>query len=218
MAQSRPDQAASPWESIAPIRTEQSVPDDLIELGRVGEPYGIKGWINVLNHNSDSAALKSAKVWFLHWSAVRLTPAQAAPEVPKASPRLVPVRVAQTKLHSGRLIAQLVGMDDRNLAEHLKGAQVWVSRSQFPPLKKGEFYWVDLIGLAVVNREGVHLGTVSEVVDHGAHPILCLPATGQASGDEGTDDQERLIPFVPAYIDGVDLVARRITVDWQADY
>lgn len=216
----RPDPVAA----LAACTITQAAPDDLIELGRIGEPYGIKGWVNVLAYSADSTALKTAKTWFLRWSAQHFGRDTA----------LVGVQIAQSRLHSGRLVAQVQGVDDRNLAEVLKGASVWVSRSLFPPLKKGEFYWVDLIGMSVVNREGVHLGVVYEVIDHGAHPILCLPGTepqsasgveaGPAESAEPTDSAEptesaeRLIPFVPAYIDKVDLPTRQIHVDWQIDY
>lgn len=223
-------------------------PPDCIELGRIGEPYGIKGWLNIIPHSGDIAVLKHVRQWVLQWPA---TPWRAA-----VGPTVV--QVEANRVHSGRLIALLYGILDRTDAELLKGAQIWVSRTQFPPLKKGEFYWVDLIGLDVINREGVHLGTVTEVTDHGAHPILCIaPGTlGNAAAIEiddtlrddvpttescpdeiqsdnrqsdessvaewGPDDaqsvDERLIPFVPAYVDRVDLQARRIVVDWQPDF
>jgi 16S rRNA processing protein RimM len=223
---------------------DQSVPSDLIELGRIADPYGIKGWLNILPHSADSSALKSAKVWFIqlpvpggYAAAARAASAASAKgEKPAPPTDLKPVRIAQSKMHSGRLVVEIQGLADRNLAEALKGGSIWVSRAQFPPLKKGEYYWIDLVGLSVVNRENVCLGSVEEVMDHGAHPILVVqppealptdvPGHSAAPSPDLADSkakapvqaEEILIPFVPVYIDAVSLADKKITVDWQADY
>jgi 16S rRNA processing protein RimM len=85
-----------------------------------------------------------------------------------------------------------------------------VLRSTLPAKEASELYYSDLVGLAVVNRQGERLGVVSKVQDFGAHPVLCV-------ADEATA-QERMIPFVAVYVDGVDVAAGRIDVDWQLDY
>ena len=85
-------------------------------------------------------------------------------------------------------------------------------RESFPATSDDEYYWVDLIGLAVVNREGVALGTVSELLPTGPQTTLVL------SYEHEGKPCERMIPFVSAYVDKVDLAGRRITVDWQPDY
>ena len=82
-------------------------------------------------------------------------------------------------------------------------------RAALPPVGENELYWADLVGLAVVNRQGVMLGSVQAVEDFGAHPIL------RVAGEDGS---QRLIPFVAAYIDGVAMAERRVDVDWQPDY
>lgn len=199
------------WERLSASQPDSAQPSDLVELGRIGEPYGVKGWINVHPHSGDNTALKQSKTWHLKRpEPLRVAGAFSSAPAGDSSGAAIAVGIVAARMHSGRLVAQLAGIDDRSQAELLKGAPVWVSRSSFPPLKKGEFYWVDLLGLRVLNREGVMLGLVTEVTDHGAHPILCL--------DAGEGLEERLIPFVPAYVDSVDLAERVISVDWQADY
>ena len=89
-----------------------------------------------------------------------------------------------------------------------EGARVFVGRASFPTAGADEYYWVDLIGCAVVNREGADLGSVVDLLDTGAHSVLRVLQ----------GETERLIPFVAAYVDAVDLPARRITVDWGLDY
>ncbi len=116
------------------------------------------------------------------------------------------------RMHSGALLAQLAGVATRDDALALRGGEVGVPRAALPRPRKGEIYWADLEGLEVRNREGVMLGVVAEVVAHGAHPLLRVARPAAASG------AERLIPFVPAIVDRVDLATRRIDVDWGEEY
>jgi len=104
---------------------------------------------------------------------------------------------------------------DRNQAEALKGARIFVPRSSFPTAGTDEYYWVDLLGLHVVNREGVALGQVKDLMSTGPQTVLVLAL---ASDEEGKPVVERMIPFVAAFVDNVDLPGRLITVDWQLDY
>ena len=97
-------------------------------------------------------------------------------------------------------------------AEALRGARIFVPRSSFPSTSEDEFYWVDLIGLSVVNREGVALGQVQELMSTGPQTVLVL------AYEQDGKAQERMIPFVSAFVDKVDLPEKRITVDWQPDY
>ena len=97
----------------------------------------------------------------------------------------------------------------REVAEALRGCEVAVSRADFPPAGRDEFYWVDLIGCQVSTPEGVALGVVDAVDDHGAHPLLRLRAD---------DGRERLIPFVDAHVPVVDVAGRRIVADWDPDF
>jgi 16S rRNA processing protein RimM len=106
---------------------------------------------------------------------------------------------------------------DRNAAEALRGARLFVSRASFPASAEDEFYWVDLIGLTVVNRDGLQLGTVVGLLDTGPAQRAEGAAGKRTRVQKGPVD-ERLIPFVGAYVDTVDLAGRRITVDWGADF
>jgi 16S rRNA processing protein RimM len=80
-----------------------------------------------------------------------------------------------------------------------------------------EFYWVDLVGLDVVNEAGEALGRVADLIDNGAHSVLRVeyPSVGK---DGQPVNGERLIPFVGVYVKTVDRTAKRIVVDWQTDY
>jgi len=120
--------------------------------------------------------------------------------------------IREAKEHSDTVVASAHEVDDRSAAEALKGARIFIPRSSFPTAAEDEFYWVDLLGLDVVNREGVALGQVQDLLSTGPQTVLVL------SSVQDGKPLERMIPFVSQFVDGVDLPSRRITVDWQADY
>ena len=116
------------------------------------------------------------------------------------------------------MVAKLKGMDDRTPAEALRGARIFLPRSSFPAASTDEYYWVDLIGLNVVNREGVSLGCVRDLMATGPQSVLCVEYVVPAEGDAAAVVAERMIPFVSVYVDKVDIAGKLITVDWQPDY
>ena len=106
------------------------------------------------------------------------------------------------------IVMRLPEVEDRDAAEALRGAEIFVPRTALPPPSPGEYYWVDLEGLRVVNTDGADFGVVSHLFSTGANDVLV------ARGD-----RERMIPFLqPDYIVSVDFDAGCITVDWDADF
>lgn len=192
---------------MTPLFSACELPSDAVELGRIGEAWGIKGWVKVHAHSATPDALLDATEWFLQ----RPTPPHDRQFA--AFNGTVSVQLVQVKPHADTLVALLQGMADRNAAEALKGARIFVSRSQFPAsADPDEFYWVDLMGLKVVNREGVSLGVVQDLMSTGPTSVLVL------AFEQDGKAAERMIPFVSAYVDKVDKAAGLITVDWQPDY
>lgn len=178
------------------------LPADAVEVGRIADAWGIKGWFKVLPHSASPEALFSCRRWYL----------QPADRGPKSFVGTVLLRVREAKEHSDTVVASAQEIDDRSAAEALKGARVFVPRSSFPTPKDDEYYWVDLIGLAVVNREGMALGSVKELLSTGPQTVLLIEYL------QDGEPAERMIPFVSAYVDTVDLAGKRIMVDWQPDY
>jgi len=187
-----------------------SLPADAIELGRVQGAWGIKGWVRILPHSADTQALTSAARWFLQPPEARFARGFSA------FTGCVEVQLAEIRHHSDGIVARIEGFNDRNQAEALKGARISLPRSDFPPTPEGEYYWVDLLGLEVVNRQGEHLGVVRDLLSTGPTSVLVMEYTETVDGQEQA--AERMIPFVAAYVDDVDLKARRITADWGLDY
>ena len=162
-------------------------------MGWIAGAHGVRGGIKVQPVSAAPDALLGHATWWVR------------------SRDGAPWRQCRTiagRMHSGALVAQLEGVATREQAQALRGSEIGVPRSALPPAEKNEIYWDDLAGLEVRNREGVVLGTVTDVVAHGAHPLLRVARPAAAPGPE------RLIPYVAAIVDRVDLAARRIDVDW----
>lgn len=178
------------------------LPADAIEVGRILDAWGVKGWFKVLPYSASPEALFSSKRWYL------------LPSEKGAKAFTGPVRLAikEAKEHSDSVVASAHEVPDRGAAEALRGARIFVARSSFPTPDPDEYYWVDLLGLEVVNREGVHLGTVNELLSTGPQTVLVI------GYEQDGKPAERMIPFVAAFVDEVDQAARRIRVDWQPDY
>jgi len=172
------------------------VPDDLVLVAHVTGAFGIAGWVKLRPYSEEAGALFHAKTWWID------------------KPELHDVDVMQLRAQGEDVVAKLMGIEDRNAAEALKGATVQVRRVHFPPLQDNEFYWVDLIGHTVENLRGEVLGEVRGLMDNGAHPILRV----EVAAAEGQKSTELLIPFVDQFVTEVDQVSKRIKVDWEKDY
>lgn len=159
-------------------------------MGRIAAPYGVKGWVKIQTFTETLDSLLDYPVWQIgkngQWRNA---------EVEDAS------------VHGEFLVAKLKECNDRDAAFALRGQEIAVSRDEFPEPEDNEYYWEDLIGLSVINREGIRLGQVVKLLETGAHDVLVV---------EG--EKEHLIPFVEVYVLSVDLAQGRIEVDWQPDY
>lgn len=159
-------------------------------MGRVAAPYGVRGWIKVQTLTESVTTLLDHESWWLglrgRWSAHRL---------------------AEGRVHGNGLVARVEGITDREAAAFVRGAAIAVPRSALPAPAQGEYYWTDLIGLSVVNRNGADLGRVAEIFSTGANDVVVVRG-----------DRERLIPFVEPVLLGVELERGRLLVDWEPDY
>ena len=187
---------------MTPLFEAAELPADAIEVGRIADAWGIKGWFKILPYSASPEALFSSKRWYL----------QPAEKGPKVFDGTVLLRIKEAREHADTVVASSHEVPDRTAAELLRGARIFVSRASFPTPDNDEYYWVDLLGLDVVNREGLPMGQVKDLMATGPQTVLVLLF------EQDGKPQERMIPFVSAYIDQVDLGARRITVDWQPDY
>jgi 16S rRNA processing protein RimM len=162
-----------------------------ILLGRVLGAFGVRGELKIQSFTDPENALLRYQPWIL---------SQAGSEREFDG--------AKGRVTAKGVIATFPGIEDRDAAQALAGTEIWAPRSRLPKAKPGEYYWVDLEGLEVFNREGTALGRVSHLFDTGSNQVMVL-----------SGERERLIPFIEGdFVLGVDLDARRIEVDWDADF
>ena len=138
------------------------LPPDAVEVGRIIDAWGIKGWFKIQPYSASPEALFSSRRWFIQ-------PSERGARRFEGTLRLA---IREAREHGDAVVATSPDVPDRNAAEQLKGAHIFIARSSFPTPAEGEFYWVDLIGLAVVNREGVALGLVKDLLDQDADALV----------------------------------------------
>jgi 16S rRNA processing protein RimM len=164
--------------------------DDFVVLGRISGVYGLHGWVKVYAETRERSDILEFDRWFLRrkdgWQAVK---------------------VIEGREQAKGVIAQLEGVSDCDQARALIGTEIAVRRADLPPTEPGTYYWDDLIGLKVVNLEGVEFGTVSHLFETGANDVVVVQG-----------ERERLIPYIKDVVKSVDLTTRVLHVDWDADF
>ena len=164
---------------------------DTVEIGRISGMFGVRGWVRV----ESSTEPKDNILQYSPWRLVNAGNQQL-------------VEVAEGFSHRRGVVAAIVGIDNRDQARALVGAIVTIARHQLPDLNDEEYYWTDLLGLEVVNRQGDSLGQVDHLMQTGANDVLVLHG-----------ERERLVPFiVDQVVLEIDRSAGRILVDWDAEF
>ena len=168
--------------------SRQTPPDDLVVMGQVIAPFGIKGWLRIRSFTDEIDALTGYSQWWLQlasgWKMFQL---------------------ADCGVGNKGMSALLTEITDRTDAETLRGAQIAISRSVLPQLAEDEFYWADLIGFSVETPQHAKLGVLESLLETGAADVLVVKG-----------ETQHLIPA--ALLIEVDMNGKRITVDWGLDY
>lgn len=174
--------------------------NQMVIMGRIVAPYGIYGWLKIQPDTETIDGLLDYPVWWLgrdddsNRPGIKNTPWRE-------------FEVETARIHADTLLVKLRGIDNRDAAMAFKSQHIAVPRSELPQAGEGEFYWSDLIGLAVKNQQQVDFGKVTDVLETGANDVLVVQG-----------DRERLIPFIDQVVMAVDLAAGTMLVDWDAEF
>ena len=175
--------------------------NDLVIMGRVVAPYGVFGWLKIVPDTEEFDGLLDYKKWWIgkdnDWRELA---------------------VKEAKIHNDVLVVKLQGIDDRDAAVACKGKQIAVPRALLPKLKSEEYYWSDLIGLAVKNQQNVDFGNITDVFATGANDVIVVKDVVVKDVAKSDSGQERLIPYIAQVILAVDLRAKTMLVDWDSDF
>jgi 16S rRNA processing protein RimM len=164
--------------------------DDLICVGHILGSQGIKGWVRVFSNTSPRENIVSYSPWFIEQGSVQTATA------------------VQGRRQGKNVLARLEGIEDRTQADELTGCRIFIDPQQLPRLEAGEYYWSDLVGLAVESVQGEPLGVIASMMETGADDVMVL-----------SGERERLIPFViDQIVREVDLENQRLVVDWLPEY
>jgi 16S rRNA processing protein RimM len=164
---------------------------DWVEMGRIGAPFGVKGWLHVESYTDPPEALLEYESWSLK-----------APAGERTARRRV-----EGRIHGKALVVRLEGISDRDGAAALRGWMVEIARENLPETSAREFYQADLIGLAVRNLAGEELGVLTHFVEAPANAVMVV------CGSRG----EHWVPATPVHIREVRLDEGVIVVDWPAE-
>jgi 16S rRNA processing protein RimM len=169
-----------------------------VTLGKVGAVYGIKGWLKIHSFTDDQEAILDYFPWSL-----------------KLGNKIQSVDITDWRKHNNGLVVKVAGIDDRDVAQKLVGSEIFVSEEALSDLPEGEFYWRDLIGMAVVTDKGYDLGRVSDIMETGANDVLVV----KANLKDGFGKKERLIPYLmDQVILSISAEDKQICVDWDPGF
>lgn len=164
-------------------------PEAWVTLGRVAGIFGVRGWLRVYSWCDPRTGILGYARWWLGSNRERLG-----------------YRLLEGRAHGRGVVARLEGIEDRDGARACMGLDIAVPRAALPA--SAGYYWADLVGLQVENRDGVRLGRVVAHIETGGHDVMVVAEGGR----------ERLIPYAPGrYVDEVALDAGRMIVDWHPD-
>lgn len=162
-----------------------------INVGKISGVFGVKGWVKVFSFTDIRDNILNYSPWLLKKG---------------DDTRLVDVLDGQ--LQGKAVVAKLDGIDDRDQAASLMGWDIYIAATQLPKAEKGEYYWSDLIGLAVETKSGEPLGIIEGLLETGANDVVIVKG-----------ERERVIPFLQGHtILNIDLEAGKMIVDWDADF
>lgn len=182
---------------VLPDATFAPSAEDMIAVGHVSTPHGIKGWVWIYSLTDPASNIFGYRPWYL-----------------KDRSGFRTVKVLEWREQGKGVVARLDISTDRNSAETLRNLEIWVPKQALPELEEGDYYWSDLIDLEVRTEAGQLLGVVHSLMETGSNDVLVVQGTA-----DSLDKNERLIPWLPgSVVRNVDLEARVITVDWDPGF
>lgn len=178
----------------------------VVPVGTVGRAHGVRGQVRIRSDMDPPEDLLRHDTWLVERGGAWR-----------------PVAVRSARPHGNVLVAHLQGIEDRDAAAELAGTRVGLPRDAFPALDYGQYYWVDLIGLEVLDDGGESLGVVRKMIETGANDVMVVgpgsdsdvpPAPAPGAGRA----PERIIPFITGeVVREVDLDAGHVRVSWPVD-
>jgi 16S rRNA processing protein RimM len=162
-----------------------------IIIGKVGSPYGIKGWLNIHSFTDPPENILNYAPWLLVFPQKQQT-----------------VELIGQRMPHNKVQVQFAGCNDRTAASLFTGADIVIERNRLPVLPENEYYWSDLIGLTVINSQSQTLGVIKEFFATGSNDVFLV-----------TGEKRHLLPYLRNQVVlEIDLAKKTMVVDWDPDF
>ena len=159
-------------------------------LGKLGAPYGVKGWLKVTSYTDPISNILDYADWQLkhqnQWRAAI---------------------IEHRKVLGNGIAIKLKGVDDRDAAQLHTHDLIAINQSALPTVETNEYYWHELLGVTVETDTGVVLGKIIEMKDTGANDVMIIKG-----------DKRHLVPFIDHVLKSVDIANQKIIVDWDHEF
>lgn len=177
--------------SMTKVANKSNTSDEkIVVIGRLGRPHGINGWMRIISFTEPEESLLDYPDWFIErgdlWEPI-------APE--------------DSKIQSGMILVKFPGCDNPEQARLYTNANIAITRDQLPALANDDYYWTDLEGLTVVNKQGAELGVIDHLFATGSNDVMVVKGV-----------VEHLVPYIKHVVLEVDLKNKRMLVDWEEDF
>lgn len=164
---------------------------DWVIIGRFGRPQGLKGLVRIISFTEPESTILDYLPWHI-----------------QIKDQWMPLKVETSQIQNKMILAKVASYSEREHVAELTNCNIGVLSTQLPNLTNGEYYWHDLVNMSVVNKEGVMLGHVTQILATGANDVLVV-----------SGERRYLIPYIhDIYIVSIDPVQQHITVDWDENF
>jgi 16S rRNA processing protein RimM len=159
-------------------------------IGQINGLFGVQGWVKLFSYSNPRKNILSYQPWHIQIDGEWHT-----------------LEIVKGRVQGKTIVAQLKGVNDREVARGYIGTEIYIEKSQLPKLSKGEYYWDELAGLEVRNKEGVILGKISYMVDTGSNNVMVI-----------NGDKEHWVPYIEPFLISIDMDSRQVLVDWDENF
>jgi 16S rRNA processing protein RimM len=159
-------------------------------IGQINGLFGVQGWVKIFSHSYPRKNILTYKPWHIKVDGVWTT-----------------LEFVKGRVQGKTIVAQLKAVDNREVAQNYIGTDLYIEKSQLPKLRKGEYYWDELIGLEVSNTNSVVLGKIAYMVDTGANNVMVI-----------NGKKEHWVPYIKPFLISIDMNTKKILVDWDEDF
>ncbi len=159
-------------------------------IGQINGLFGVQGWVKLFSYSNPRKNILSYQPWHI-----------------KVDGEWRTLEIVKGRVQGKTIVAQLKGVNDREVSRAYIGTEIYIERTQLPKLPKGEYYWDELTGLEVINHEGFVLGKISYMVDTGSNNVMVI-----------NGKKEHWVPYIEPFLISIDMDNRQVLVDWDESF